>query len=130
MPERIATADIVALDPETLETSDDYPGAYGFYVRLSRDPGPEWAAEFDGAYGAATRSAKPPILFRGDTLCVYYLPLYDQELPEFLQFLEGIVAETNRSVERRNSVLPDDSSVRERFRSRLSTLSEEYKNKR
>lgn len=124
MPERIATAEIVALDPETLETSDSYPGAYGFYIRLSRDPGTEWAAEFDAAYRAAPHAIKPPVVFRGDTLCVFYLPLYQSELPEYLAFLQRTVETTNRSVEARNQALPDDNPVREAFRSHLRGLAE------
>ena len=80
MPDRILTAQIVGVDPETLEVSDAFPGTYGFYVRLSRDPGAEWAAEFEGIYKMAPRAARPPVVFRGDTLCVYFLPAYRTRL--------------------------------------------------
>ena len=126
MPEIIATATITAIDPETLEVSDVYPGTYGFYVRLSRDPGPEWAAELNAAYEAAQHPIHPPVVFRGDTLCVFFLPIYQDVLPEFLAHLERVVDATNASVEKRNRALPDDSTVREDFRTRLSTVAEQF----
>ena len=130
MPDRILTAQIVGVDPDTLEVSDAYPGTYGFYVRLSRDPGSEWAAEFEGIYQAAPRPARPPVLFRGDTLCVYYLPAYIQELPAYMTFLTEIVALTNAAVERRNAVLPDDTTPRELFREQLRQLAQTYRQTR
>jgi hypothetical protein len=130
MPDRILTAQIVGVDPETLEVSDAFPGTYGFYVRLSRDPGPEWAAEFEGLYQNAPRPARPPVVFRGDTLCVYFLPVYTPELPDYLAFLTEIVTQTNLAVERRNAVLPDDSVTRERFRLQLQALAQTYQKTR
>ena len=126
MPDLIATAVIVSVDPETLEVNDAYPGTYGFYVRLSRDPGPEWALELDAAYVAAPHPIHPPVVFRGDTLCVFYLPIYQDSLPEFLAHLERVIATTNASVETRNRALPDDTATREAFRTRLATVSEEF----
>jgi hypothetical protein len=126
MPDRIQTAQIVGVDPETLEVSDAFPGTYGFYVRLSRDPGTEWAAEFESLYLLSSRPSRPPVIFRGDTLCVHYLPRYVQDLPEYLDFLTEIVTQTNVAVERRNAVLPDDSAQREAFREQLRQLAQSY----
>lgn len=119
MPERIATANITNIESEALEIDDDYPGTYGFYIRLSRDPGFEWAAEFESAYESAAYPGKPPVIFRGDTLCVFYLPRYAEDLPAYLRFLNSIVNRTNQSVEKRNSVLPDEERQKEEFRTRL-----------
>lgn len=130
MPDQIRTAQIVGVDPETLEVSPHFPGTYGFYVRLSCDPGPEWAAELEGIYSAAVRPSKPPVVFRGDTLCVFYLPTYTAELPEYLAFLTEIVALANAAVERRNAVLPDDSVTRETFRQQLQSLALTYRQTR
>ena len=116
MPERIATATIAGIEAETLEIDDTYPGTYGFYVRLSRDPGPEWAAEFQAVYDATRYPAKPPVEFRGDTLCVFFLPRYANDLPSYLRLLERVVSETNHAVEKRNSVLPDEENQKEAFR--------------
>jgi hypothetical protein len=66
------------------------------------------------------------VIFRGDTLCVHYLPLYVQDLPEYLDFLTEIVTQTNVAVERRNAVLPDDSAQREAFREQLRQLAQSY----
>ncbi len=130
MSERIATAEIVALDPQTLEVSPEYPGTYGFYVRLSRDPGREWASELDATYAASRHPIKPPVIFRGDTLCVFFLPLYQGRLPAFLEHLETVVEQANASVEQRNQVLPDDEAVREAFRERLAEAAGAFKAKR
>ncbi len=130
MPDRILTAQIVGVDPETLEVSDAFPGTYGFYVRLSRDPGAEWAAEFEGIYKMAPRAARPPVVFRGDTLCVYFLPAYIQELTEYISFLTDIVTQTNQAVDRRNAVLPDDNAQRETFRELLRQLARTYQQTR
>lgn len=130
MPDQIRTAQIVGVDPETIEVSSQFPGTYGFYVRLSCDPGPEWAVELEGVYAAQSRATHPPIVFRGDTLCVFYLPLYQSELPEYLAFLTEVVAQVNAAVERRNAVLPDDSVQRETFRQQLQQLSLSYKQRR
>ena len=130
MPDRIATAEIVAVDPATLEVSDLYTGAYGFYVRLSRDPGPEWAAEFGAAYESLAFAIHPPIVFRGDTLCVFYLPLYQDALPDFLTHLERVIGATNDSVDKRNRAIPDDSAVREGFRTRLAEVAQRFKSNR
>jgi len=116
MPERIATATIAGIEAETLEIDDTYPGTYGFYVRLSRDPGPEWAAEFQAVYDATRYPAKPPVEFRGDTLCVFFLPRYARDLSSYLRLLERVVSDTNRAVEKRNSVLPDEEKQKEAFR--------------
>lgn len=130
MPDKILTTQIVGIDSETLEVSDEFPGSYGFYVRLSRDPGLEWAAEFESLYQVLPRPARPPVVFRGDTLCIYYLPAYTQELPEYLEFLTDAVVQTNAAVERRNAVLPDDSSQREVFREQLRQLAQGYRQTR
>jgi hypothetical protein len=130
MPERITTAEIVAVDPQTLEVSPEWPGTYGFYVRLSRDPGREWAAELEAAYAVSRHPIKPPVIFRGDTLCVYFLPLYQEKLPGFLEHLEEVVREANASVERRNQALPDDNTTREGFRARLAAAAETFRVRR
>ncbi|MGC4046321.1 MAG: hypothetical protein QM758_21230 [Armatimonas sp.] len=130
MPERIATAEITAIDPQTLEVSPEWPGTYGFYVRLSHDPGVEWAAEFDSAYHVSRHPLKPPVVFRGDTLCVFFLPLYKDKLPDFLEHLENVVKETNASVEQRNQSIPDDHDIRESFRAELAEVAESFKNRR
>jgi hypothetical protein len=119
MPARIPTTEIVALDPETLEVDDNYPQTYGFYVRLARDPGLEWAAEFEVAYAEMYHPVKPPVRFRGNTLVVFYLPHYQDELPNFLAFLQKVVVVTNQAVEMRNRLLPADEPTREAFRERL-----------
>lgn len=126
MPERIATATITKVESETLELDDAYPGTYGFYVRLSRDPGAEWANEFEAVYDAARIAGKPPIEFRGDTLCVFYLPRYADDLPRYLSFLKQIVTETNQSVEKRNSVLPDEEKEKTAFRDALHQAASQF----
>ncbi len=126
MPERIETANITAIETDALEIDDAYPGAYGFYVRLSRDPGAEWATEFESAYDAAGYPGKPPIAFRGDTLCVFYLPRYADDLPSYLRFLHSIVNLTNQSVEKRNSILPDEEREKTEFRARLRAAAEAF----
>jgi hypothetical protein len=125
MPAWISTAQIIALDPETLEVNDAYTGTYGFYLRLDCDPGSEWAAELEVAYEEATFAIKPPLVFRGDTLVVFYLPLYEEQLPSYLAFLRQVIQETNQSVEKRNALLPADEGTKEQFRERLRHLSQE-----
>lgn len=127
MPERIATAAIRTLDPEVLESDDAYPGAYGFHVLLSCDPGPEWAAEFEAVYNAGVYPGKPPLVFRGDTLCVFYLPRYAGYLPSYLNFLQAMVAETNRAVEKRNAALPNEEKEKELLRQKLRALVSDLK---
>jgi hypothetical protein len=130
MPDQIRTAQIVAVDPETLEVNSLFPGTYGFYVRLSCDPGPEWAAELEEIYNNSVRTSKPPLIFRGDTLCVFYLPTYIAELPQYLEFLTEVLAQVNLAIERRNAVLPDDTQARESFRAELRALAGAYQQKR
>ena len=119
MPERIETAQIAGVDADVLEIDDTYPGTLGFYVRLSRDPGAEWAVEFNAAYESARYPGKPPVTYRGDTLCVFYLPRYADDLPNYLKFLLGIVRETNHSVDLRNRALPDEEKEKTEFRAKL-----------
>lgn len=126
MPERIATATITKVESETLEVDDAYPETYGFYVRLSRDPGAEWANEFEAVYDAARAPGKPPIEFRGDTLCVFYLPRYADDLPRYLNFLKQMISETNASVEKRNSVLPDEETEKTAFRDALQAAATQF----
>lgn len=120
MPEIIPTAQIVGVDTDVLETDDTYPGSYGFYVRLSRDPGEEWFVEFSSVYDGAVYPGKPPVLFKGDRLLVYYLPRYSDDLPRYLRFLAHIVADGNAAVEKRNSVVPDEERQKAAFREKLS----------
>jgi hypothetical protein len=129
MPERIETATIRSVESETLEIDDTYPGTYGFYIRLTRDPGGEWAQEFQAVYDAAPYPGKPPIEFRGDTLCVFFLPRYGNELPRFLNFVDRIVLETNKAVEKRNSVLPDEAKQKEAFRKQLQDAAQLFNRK-
>jgi hypothetical protein len=129
MPERIETATILSIEAETLEIDDTYPGTYGFYVRLTRDPGPEWAQEFNAVYDAANYPGKPPVDFRGDTLCVFFLPRYMDELPRYLRFLERIISETNKAVEKRNSVLPDEAKQKDAFRQKLREAAQGFTRK-
>jgi hypothetical protein len=126
MPERIPTAEIISLDPESLYTDDAFPGAYGFHVCLDRDPGTEWGIEFSAVYDAAPYPGKPPVVFHGDRLSVFYLPRYAGDLPRFLRFLQAIVADTNRGVEKRNSVLPDEETQKDAFRQTLRDLARRF----
>lgn len=126
MPERIATATIDSLDSESLESNDTFPGTYGFQVRLSCDPGPEWAMEFQAVYDAGAYPGKPPVVFHGDVLRVYYLPRYAHDLPRFLRFLQAMVNETNRAVEKRNAALPNEDAEREAFRQTLRDLAQRF----
>ncbi len=119
MPDRIATATIRSVEAEVLEIDDTYPDTYGFYVRLSQDPGLEWAAEFEAVYEGTPYAGKPPVQFRGDTLCVFYLPRYAGDLPAYLRFLNNAVVQTNKAVEQRNSILPDEEKEKETFRTKL-----------
>ena len=127
MPERIDTAQMVGVDTETLEVNDAFPGAYGFYVRLSRDPGTAWEAEFSAAYESRPYPGKAPVIFRGDTLCVFFLPLYAGELPEYIRFLETVLDETNRAVMIRNESIPDDRSERDTLKAALRAVADELK---
>jgi len=126
MPERIPTAEIISLDPESLHTDDAYPGAYGFDVCLDRGPGAEWGIEFSAVYDATPYPGKPPVVFQGDRLSVFYLPRYAGDLPRFLRFLQAVVADTNRGVEKRNSVLPDEESQKNAFRQTLRDLARRF----
>lgn len=119
MPERIPTAEIAAVDAETLEIDDTYPGTYGFTIRLTCNPGPEWDEEFVAVYDAAEYPGKPPVLWHGDRLTIFYLPRYADDLPSYLRFLEQMIARTNRAVEKRNSVLPHEEQRMEAFRQAL-----------
>ena len=125
MPAWIPTAQIIALDPETLEIDDTYPDTYGFYLRLDRDPGGEWATEFEAAYEQYPHKIKPPVVFRGNTLVVFFLPVYQEYLPEYLTFLQQVMSAANLSVEKRNALLPADESVKEAFREKLRQISTE-----
>lgn len=119
MPERIETADIREIDTESIDIDDRYPGTFGFHVLLTRNPGMEWGVEFDASYESARYSGKPPVHFEGDRLTAYYLPRYADDLPAFAGFLAGIVRQTNKAVELRNSVLPDEEREKQMFRARL-----------
>ena len=119
MPERIQTAQIKSLDAETLEIDDAYPGTLGFTVRLSRDPGVEWGVEFIAAYESAYYLGKPPVMYRGDTVGVFYLPRYADDLTNYFKFLTGVVQDTNHAVDLRNSVLPDEEDEKAQFRAQL-----------
>jgi len=103
-----------------VELDDAFPGTYGFIARLSRDPGPEWGVEFNAAYDVAVYAGKPPVIPHADTLRVFYLPRYASELPAYLRFLTRIVKETNASVEKRNSILPDEEKQKAEFLARLA----------
>ena len=127
MPERIATAQISDVDTDALEIDDRFPGTFGFHVLLTHDPGVEWGVEFDAVYESARYSGKPPILFGGEKLTVYYLPRYVGDLPRYLGFLNGIVTETNRAVELRNSVLPNEERERLEFREKLRAAAAQLK---
>jgi hypothetical protein len=125
MPEIIPTAEIAGVDTGAVENDDTYPGTYGFYVSLTRDPGPEWFSEFSAAYDAAIYPGKPPIEFKGNRLLVFYLPRYAIDLPKFLRFLKRTIAEGNRSVEKRNSVVPDEEKQKAEFLQRLKDAAHE-----
>ncbi|MES2459017.1 MAG: hypothetical protein V4671_00430 [Armatimonadota bacterium] len=125
MPEIIPTAEIKAVKTDAVENDDTYPGTYGFYIDLTRDPGPDWFVEFSAAYDAAVYPGKPPIEFKGSRVLVFYLPRYAGDLPKFLRFLKRIIAEGNRSVEKRNSVLPDEEKQKVEFLQRLKDAANE-----
>lgn len=129
MPEAILTAELTGINADLLESDDTYPDTYGFYVTLSRDPGPEWFVEFLAVYNVAAYAGKPPVTFIGDQLCVYYLPRYADDLPRFLRFLTRSVAETNEAVRKRNSVLPDEEQQKADFKARLRDLARTFQNR-
>jgi hypothetical protein len=90
MPEIIPTAEIARVETGAVENDDTYPGTYGFYLELTRDPGSEWFVEFSSAYDAAVYPGKPPIEFKGNRLLVFYLPRYAGDLPKFCAFSSGL----------------------------------------
>ena len=126
MPARIDTATISGIDPDTLENDERYPDSYGATILLSRNPGAEWGQEFDAVYEALKYPGKPPVEFRGEALCVFFLPRYASEISQFLRILEGVVAETNRAVDLRNSVLPDAEKEKEELRRSLRQAAQEF----
>jgi hypothetical protein len=125
MPEIIPTAEIARVETREVENDDSYPGTYGFFIELTRDPGEEWFVEFSSAYEGARYPGKPPIEFKGNRLLVFYLPRYAGDLPKYLRFLKQTIAEANRSVEKRNSVLPDEEKQKADFLQRLSDAARE-----
>jgi hypothetical protein len=125
MPEIIPTAEIARVETREVENDDTYPGTYGFYVELTRDPGADWFVEFSSAYDAAPYPGKPPIEFKGDRLLVFYLPRYAGDLPKYLRFLKQAIAQCNRSVEKRNSVVPDEEKQKAEFLQRLEDAAQE-----
>lgn len=128
MPERIATAEIDHVETENLIIDDTYIGTYGFFVKLTCNPGPEWASEFETVYDGAVYPGKPPVVFHGDRLCVFYLPRYAPELPRFFNFLRRVIVDTNKAVEKRNSVLPDEEKQKADFlRTLRATASEAFR---
>ena len=127
MPEIIPTAQIVGIDTEELESDDTYPGTYGFYVKLSRDPGDEWFVEFSTVYDAAVYPGKPPVVNKADRLLVYYLPRYAPDLTRYLRFLARTIAEANAAVEKRNSVVPDEEKEKAAFLAALRTAAAQLK---
>ncbi|MBC8104698.1 MAG: hypothetical protein H7Z41_19155 [Cytophagales bacterium] len=125
MAEIIPTAQIAGVETDQLENDDAYQGTYGFYVRLTRDPGREWFLELQAVYDAAEYAGKPPIEFRGDRLVVFYLPRYAGDLPKYLQFLLRSIAEANQEVEKRNRVVPDEEKEKADFLQSLRNAAEE-----
>lgn len=125
MPEIIPTAEIARVESGAVENDDTYPGTYGFYVELTRDPGPDWFVELSAAYDAAIYPGKPPIEFKGNRLLVFYLPRYAGDLPKFLRFLKRTIVESNLSVEKRNSVVPDEEKQKAAFLQSLEDAARE-----
>lgn len=125
MPEIIPTAEIAGIETDTVENDDTYPGTYGFYIVLTRDPGHDWFGEFSAAYDAAIYPGKPPIEFKGNRLLVFYIPRYAGDLPKYLRFLKRTIDEGNRSVEKRNSVVPDEEKQKAEFLQSLKHAAQE-----
>lgn len=125
MPEIIPTAGIARVKTDYIENNDTYPGTYGFYVELTRDPGSEWFVEFSAAYDSAVYPGKPPIEFKGDRLLIFYLPRYAGDLAKYLRFLKRTITDGNRSVEKRNSIVPDEEKQKEAFLQSLKDAAKE-----
>ena len=125
MPEIIPTAEIAKIDTRAVENDDTYPGTYGFFVELTQDPGEDWFVEFSAAYDTAYYPGKPPVEFKGNRLLVFYLPRYSGDLTKYLRFLKRTIAEGNSSVEKRNSVVPDEEKQKAEFLQRLKEAERE-----
>ena len=115
MPRAISTNQLERVLCDALVVDDRHPDAFGFRVRLAEAIDPEWAIEFLAVYDRRPHPLKPPIDCDARDLVVHFLPKYQSELPEFLDHLREVVAETNALVRARNAALPDHSAAEAEF---------------
>ena len=93
---RVAMA---AIDFDSLVESEENHEAVEFDIMLTESPDQKWIEEFDLAYRNTPNDIKPPARISGDRLRIGYLPRYDFELQNYIEFLKTVMNKADEEVE-------------------------------
>jgi hypothetical protein len=103
---RVVHKDIlmIGVDLDSLDESEDNHEAVEFDILLSQVPDPKWVEEFDIAYRGMPNVIKPPVHVVEDRFRVAFLPRYDDELQNFVEFLRGVMSRADEEVRKTEAI--------------------------
>lgn len=112
------------IDLDSIEDVEQSDEAVQFIVRLSDIPSQEWMAEFFYLYEREPHTIKPPIEIEDDVMHIQFLPRYDEELQDFLDFVGEICRRASEEAELTLAIqASEEKDMRKReFREFLATM--------
>ena len=100
MVKKVEIAEIVDIDTETVELDNSFPGAYAFYIKLSRKPDRQWVHIFNFEWERSIYLMKREIGIVGDRLRL--ISGADDNIQNHVDFARKLVKKTNARVEEDN----------------------------
>ena len=116
--------DLVSIDLNSIGDSDDNAEAIVFDVVLNFQPSAQWTEEFEILYQRTPFAIKPPVTVEGDRLRVSFLPRYQQDLQQFIDFLAQTAHLATAETRRTEMIKRDDSKEdrKKEFRNVLAKI--------
>jgi len=97
---KVEIAEIVDIDTETIEVDNSFPGAYAFYIKLSRKPERQWVHMLNFEWDRSVYLMKREIRVLGDRLRL--ISGADDNIQKHVDFATKLVKKTNARIEEDN----------------------------
>jgi len=100
MVKKVEIAEVVDIDTVTVELDNSFPGAYAFYIKLSRKPEHQWVHMLNFEWDRAVYLMKREIRVVGDRLRL--ISGADDNIQKHVDFATKLVKKINARIEEDN----------------------------
>jgi hypothetical protein len=109
MPTQHQPVTLASIDLDSVAESLTNYEAVEFDILLSEPVDDKWIEEFDIAYRNTPFEIKPPAHAKTDRITVEYLPRYDSELQNYIEWLKAVLARVDEEIRKTLDILEHDA---------------------